>query len=244
LSATLGTGGPAYLGVRLQQGGGGFTPTFAAPSGAVDIGDAAVEGVSTDLVRADHQHAVPAPVAAPPAIAAAGAIGVATTPARSDHTHAGIASIDPNGTGALTGALDLDSPMLSVSGSTIRLDNANTKTLPGSFVSGDIDTDVNNGFIIPKLSANLAVPIPTNTREGRKITFKITQESTTRTVSWTGGAGGYAFASGAFAGSAVTVTQFNDMLAAMGDDEVLKIGFEYDSTLDRWLCVALAGIFA
>lgn len=243
MSAILATGGPAYLGVILQQGAGGFVPSFAAPSASVDIGDASVEGVSTDLVRADHQHAVPAPGAAPPAVGT-GAIGVATTPARSDHTHDGVASVNPNGAGAETGALTFDSPMLSSVAGAIRHDNANTKTLPGGFVSGDIDTDANNGFIIPKLSANLAVPIPTNTREGRKITFKITQEATTRTVSWTGGAGGYLFASGAFAGSAVTVTQFDDMLAAMGDDEVLKIGFEFDGTLNRWLCVALAGIFA
>lgn len=157
----------------------------------------------------------------------------------------GITSINANGGAAQVGpAISLLSPMLSrPAANTFRHDNANDKTLPDPFVSGDIDTDVNNGFIVPKLSANLVVPIPTNTRSGRKITFKITQEGTTRTVTWTGGAGGYQFVkSGSSLGP--TQAQFDAELAAMLDDEILKIGFEFDSAKNRWLCVALTGRYA
>jgi hypothetical protein len=133
--------------------------------------------------------------------------------------------------------------MKTVSGSDVRIDNANDVTLPTTPISTDIDTDVNNGFILPQLTANVTMPIPTNTRSGRKITFKITQETTTRTVTWTTGAGGYLFAK---AGTTLGVTQsqFDTALAAMLNNEVIKIGFEYDSTLARWLCVAIGGPYA
>lgn len=66
--------------------------TFAPPAGQVSIGDAQDEGTSSDTVRADHIHAVPAAAAGQGATASAPgdteADGVATTPARSDHRHA------------------------------------------------------------------------------------------------------------------------------------------------------------
>lgn len=90
-------------GVAVTDAGGGVAtvtvtgaPSFAVPTGDIDIGDAAVEGVSTNATRADHQHAFPAPGVAPPAVAAASVIGVATTPARSDHTHQGVSDIGGN----------------------------------------------------------------------------------------------------------------------------------------------------
>jgi hypothetical protein len=65
------------------------SPSFGAPTGNIDIGDAAVEGTSGDATRADHQHAFTAPTAGYPLdVAAAESDGVATTPARSDHVHA------------------------------------------------------------------------------------------------------------------------------------------------------------
>lgn len=65
------------------------SPSFGAPTGNIDIGDAAVEGTSGDSTRADHQHAFTAPGAGyPQDIAAAESDGVATTAARSDHVHA------------------------------------------------------------------------------------------------------------------------------------------------------------
>lgn len=258
----------------ITIGGTSTNPTIETTFGAagslsqIDIGDTASAGVANSSARIDHQHAFPAG-GVPPAIAAAGSAGVATTPARSDHTHAGVASvtagagisvsaatgavtvtntgvldIQPNGGSALTGQIDLNSPMISVTGNVIRIDNANTKTLPGAPVSNDIDTDVNTGFIVVKLAAaSTTIPIPkapTGNSEGRKITFKITSRGTsTDTVTWTTGAGGYLFATVL----GPLLADFNNLLAATPNNGVIKIGFEYDSTLNRWVCVALAGYF-
>ena len=68
---------------------GDHTAGFAAPTGAVDIGDAAAEGAGATHSRSDHQHQFSAPSAGYPLdVAAAEADGTATTPARSDHGHA------------------------------------------------------------------------------------------------------------------------------------------------------------
>lgn len=65
------------------------SPSFGAPTGGIDIGDAAVEGTSGDSTRADHQHAFTAPgVGYPLDIANTESDGTASTPARSDHVHA------------------------------------------------------------------------------------------------------------------------------------------------------------
>ena len=73
--------------VSLEEQGGGVT--FGPPTGNIDIGDAAVEGVSGDATRADHQHGFIAPGAGYPLdVAAAEADGTATKSARSDHVHA------------------------------------------------------------------------------------------------------------------------------------------------------------
>lgn len=63
--------------------------TTAAPTAAIDIGDAAAEGTATTLMRSDAQLSFPAPVAGYPVDTtfAAEADGTATTPARSDHRH-------------------------------------------------------------------------------------------------------------------------------------------------------------
>lgn len=66
--------------------------TFGPPAGQVSIGDAQDEGTSSDTVRADHVHAVPAAAAGQGATTSlpgdSEADGTATTPARSDHRHA------------------------------------------------------------------------------------------------------------------------------------------------------------
>lgn len=75
--------------------------SFGVPTGDVDIGDAAAEGVSGDATRADHEHAHPAPGAGYPVdVIDTEADGSATTPARSDHVHA-------VGAAAITGQTDL-----------------------------------------------------------------------------------------------------------------------------------------
>lgn len=243
----------------------GFDP--AAPT-QIDIGDAGAVGVSALGSRGDHQHALPVPTVIN-AVGSASSLGVSTKVAREDHVHAGVASvvagtgisvsgatgnvtvtntgvldIQPNGGASLTGQIDLNSPMISVVGNVIRIDNANTKTLPGAPVSNDIDTDVNTGFIVAKLAAvSTTIPIPktpTGNTEGRKITFKITSRGTsTDTVTWATGAGGYLFATVL----GPLLADFNNLLAATPNNGVIKVGFEYDSALNRWVCVALAGYF-
>ena len=73
--------------VSLEEQGGGVS--YAAPTAAIDIGDAAVGGVATTVLRSDAQMAFPAPAAGYPLdVGDTEADGVATTPARSDHVHA------------------------------------------------------------------------------------------------------------------------------------------------------------
>ncbi len=70
---------------NTKVGGGGG---FAAPTGAVDLGDSSSEGSLGSHSRSDHQHAHTAPSGGYPLdVAAAEADGSATTPARSDHVH-------------------------------------------------------------------------------------------------------------------------------------------------------------
>lgn len=78
--------------------------TFGSPAGQIDVGDANNEGASGAAARADHQHALPQPTEAPPALAAASAAGALTRTARQDHTHAHTpAHHDAGGHADLTG---------------------------------------------------------------------------------------------------------------------------------------------
>jgi hypothetical protein len=73
------------------------TAGFGTPTGAIDIGDAAAEGVATTHSRADHQHQFTAPSGGYPLdVAAAEADGVASTTARADHVHAHGSGYLPN----------------------------------------------------------------------------------------------------------------------------------------------------
>jgi len=53
----------------------------------IDVGDAAAEGASSAIARADHQHALPSPAAPVDVTKAAASAGAATTVARADHKH-------------------------------------------------------------------------------------------------------------------------------------------------------------
>jgi hypothetical protein len=129
---------------------------------------------------------------------------------------------------------------------TLRVDNAWTIYLSASPTAGQIDTSINNGFKIAKLTGNLTVVIPSFSADadankvGRKITIEVTQAAVNRTVTWTGGAGGYQFAK---AGSTIgpTQAQFDAVLLAMANDESLKTSWEYDFERNKWLCTGLAG---
>ena len=83
---------------NTKVGGGGG---FAAPTGAIDIGDAATEGSLATHSKSDHQHAFTAPSAGyPQDVADAEADGSSTKPARDDHVHA-------HGASTLSGAHDM-----------------------------------------------------------------------------------------------------------------------------------------
>src|SRR4051812_48232192 len=116
-------------GVDLATAGGGGTPT------QIDIGDAAVVGVSGDAAHADHQHALPVPTI----INAVGvaSLGVSTIPAREDHVHQGVSAVN-GGSGDIVGAVLIVSPMVFQNGSTIYINNGNSVTLNAGFASANI----------------------------------------------------------------------------------------------------------
>lgn len=158
---------------------------------------------------------------------------------------AGVTSIN-----GLTGAITLRSPMLRTTGNTLHIENKNVFELSEPVGVNDIDVDVFNAFSIV-LDDNLVMPIPVSTvlvspQDNEVITFTIQQsgDSSGNTVTWTGGAGGYAFAPvGAAAG--VTLAQFQAVqLAASSSNELYKIAFEYKAFENQWYCVALAGEFS
>ena len=88
---------------NTKVGGGGG---FAAPTGAIDIGDSATEGSLATHSKSDHQHAFTAPSTGyPQDVADAEADGSASTPARSDHVHKNMdigAKATNSGTKAIT----------------------------------------------------------------------------------------------------------------------------------------------
>ncbi len=218
--------------MALASLGGAPFPGF----GSIVTVDASAnaDGVAGTAARSDHKHEVA--TGSPVGVGAANAGGASDDLARADHVHAGVSSAN-GATGAFTTSgpvVDNTTPLAPT------FQNKKTKTLPGGFVSADIDTNVNLGFIVPKLSANLVMPAPTNTLEGRIITFEIQQETTTRTVTWNAA---YQFAK---AGTefGVTLAQFNTLLASMLNDETLKIAFERSGRKGTWVCVALAGPYA
>ena len=143
-------------------------------------------------------------------------------------------------------AAQIVSPMKSLAGNTVRLDNAHTQTLPAPFVTNDLDTDTYNGFIVPKLSAALTIPVPkapaVGSFEGRKITLQITSRGTAGdTITWTGGAGGWLWPGSS--GIGPLKADFDSVLAAMANNDVILVGAQYHTVKDRWLINAVAGPF-
>ena len=128
------------------------SPSFGAPTGNIDIGDAAVEGTSGDSSRADHQHAFTAPgVGYPLDVAETESDGSATTPARSDHVHA-------HGTGYLPDAHHAQAHVLATTG-------PHSGTLPVA--------DIANGTQYQYLRAGASTP----EFQARKFTISTTIKS-------------------------------------------------------------------
>lgn len=149
----------------------------------------------------------------------------------------------------LVGAITLRSPMLRTVGNTLHVENSNVKTLAETDPVVGIDVDLNNGFYL-NLDANRTLAIPTASvlgtpRDGEKITFTFQQagDSSANSVTFTAGAGGYAFAGvGAVAG--LTAAQYAALqAAAQAANDTWKVGFEFHALDNRWYAVAEAGEF-
>lgn len=79
------------------------------------------------------------------------------------------------------------------------------------------------------LGGNRTMGAPSNPANGQRLTFRIRQDATgSRTLTWTGGAGGYAFG----AGSAPTLST-----AASACD---LIAFDYDQVKNQWMSLGSA----
>jgi hypothetical protein len=143
----------------------------------------------------------------------------------------------------------IQSPMKTSAGAgaatKTRLDNANTKALAGGFATADIDTDVNNGFTFPKLSAALTVPVPKTPSigafDGRKVTFRIVSRGTAGdTVTFTTGANGFRWPT---TGIGPFQSDFDATLAAMTNDQVIEVAASYYTAGACWFINSLAGPF-
>jgi len=158
----------------------------------------------------------------------------------------GVSSISINGGAALTGAISLLSPMALAAGNTVRVDNGNVKTLTDAASITGMDVDINQSFRVTVNGArSFAIPtvsILAAPKEGEKVTVTIQKTNAGDTVSWTGGAGGFMFANPAST-FAVTLAQFNAAFAEALAGCVLKIAWEWDSTLDRWLAVGMGSFY-
>lgn len=158
----------------------------------------------------------------------------------------GVTSISFNGGPAQTGAIAINSPMLATTTSPIEIENGNPKTLTDAASVVGIDSDLNNVFKLTA-TANRTISQPTNKTTQRKITFVLINGSgvTGQTHTFaTGAAGDYLFANAAVGSAgAVTLAQYQALAALVPAGNAIEIGFEYNTDLDRWLCVALAGWF-
>jgi hypothetical protein len=114
------------------------------------------------------------------------------------------------------------------------------KTLTDAATIVGIDASLNSKFGVT-LAGNRTMDIPSNPTDGLSITFVIRQDGTGgRTLAWTAGAGGYAFANAASV-QGVKLTDFDSLLAATPASGRVRIGFIYDVTANRWDASALAG---
>lgn len=94
-----------------------------------------------------------------------------------------------------------------------------------------VNAALGNDFYVT-LGGNRTMGAPSSPSDGQKITFEIIQDGTgSRTLTWTGGAGGYAFGSG----SAPTLST-----AAGATDQA---AFRYSARKNAWLYLGTTGGF-
>lgn len=153
-----------------------------------------------------------------------------------------IETITANGT-VLTGPnVNFDSPLLTVSGQTIRHDQANPFTMTPAAVITGIDASIYNMGQV-ELDQNSTISIPTNTRDAEYLTYLFVQGlGGPYTVTWPGGAEGFRFAV-VSTPYAVTAAQVANALAICPVDGMVRVGFQKTtfSGETTWDCTALAG---
>jgi hypothetical protein len=115
-------------------------------------------------------------------------------------------------------------------------------TVPAAPASSDINVAAYNTFVLPKLTDDVTIPAPLYRASYHSISFVLTAGASTYAVSWETGSGGYLFAT---AGSALGVTQaqLDNAIADAAEDDVFRVLWEWNDSLDRWICLALSGPF-
>ena len=84
------------------------------------------------------------------------------------------------------------------------------------------------------IAASRTMGAPSNPTDGQKLIFEITQGTGgSFTITWTSGAGGYEFGTMLPAPTLSTTAGLMDI-----------VGFSYNTTKARWLCVAFVGGFS
>lgn len=126
----------------------------AADIAALTVGSTAAAGVSNEVARADHVHALAAPASTPANIGTVASIGSATTPARSDHVHVlGTAIV---GTATLIDASVTTAKILDANVTTAKLADASVTT--AKIVDANVTTaKILDGNVTPlKIGSTLA----------------------------------------------------------------------------------------
>lgn len=155
----------------------------------------------------------------------------------------GVSGIKVNGgTTILQGIVNLVSPMLSLSGQDVRIDNANfTELTSAASITGPNAATFNGANL--ELTHNATMGAPSGSFvNGEKFTFVIVQGAAgPYTLAWNAT---YRFANAAST-KGIKLADFNTLLAACPVNSMIRIGFEYTdfSGEDSWDAVALAGYF-
>jgi len=95
--------------------------------------------------------------------------------------------------------------------------------------------------IVATAARTFAAPIG-GPEDGNRIRILITNSGGAWVHTFTGGAGGFAFANSSTT-AGVTLAQHDTLAALVTDGKVYEVGFEYHSGVDRYLCNALAGFW-
>ena len=135
------------------------------------------------------------------------------------------------------------SPMVTVTGDVVNIDNAKVKTLVDAATIIDITANTHNGFRVT-IAGNRTFAAPSSpAADGEKITFAIQQDGVgARVPVWTTGAGGYRFANAA-SPAGTKLADVNALFTAAPANSFVYIGFQWNALGDRWECLGTNGYF-